>query len=301
MVMSKARKKADFNPEYYSGENLLINGDFSVNQRGADGDWSDGDYAWDRWIVRGADAMGGTITLASGKSSQGSFSQVTTLGATDSGYLQQRIEENLALQGEFLAFSAKVNHSVPTIGAQLVLRWWTNDGTAASEAVTLSFDVPLGESVIEQVIQCPEITDYDSSLEYHLRVFYHYGGGASEACPDGVYQFHWIKLEVGDEATKFVADDFATSLAKCHRYYQESYFRLLENPTREGGNEIRTGFLASALRVEPSITNNFLTGTNVTLVGITYVLGTTSYMIECNCSSNYNNWVRGRIYFDAEL
>ena len=167
-----------------SNPNLLINGDFRVNQRGQtvyEAPTGAATYTVDRWFIsnkRKITVNDGYITLES-----------TIDGST--AYINQRIEGLKWGDGKAYTVSANIDGQVKTMTL-------INDGTAHSkvfeDGIGLAFGLATG------------MTDIIT-----ISVGYEAGG-------TGI-NIYWVKLEQGSVATPFVPRPYAEELAICQRYY----------------------------------------------------------------------------------
>ena len=169
-----------------SNPNLLINPDFSINQRG-NSSYSGGGYTVDRWS---------------------SFSNTCTVTLNDKGvsvsdWLFQMIDEPQRLIGKEIVISALVKGNV-------LLRLTGGDSSWANADEIAYKRLNTGDEfqIIELKATIPENA---SSV---LSVILQNDSGT------GVFDVQWVKLELGSVATPFTPPDPATELAKCQRYYQ---------------------------------------------------------------------------------
>ena len=186
---------------YGSNPNLLINGDFKVNQRGepsyvAQG-WRD-TYSVDRWALRGST---GTITL-----------DVATKTLTGAGWLVQEIEDYKSLIGKTLTLSMPIiqKSSSGSINSHLSFRVYYTDGT-----YTNVFDV--GYGTYSGFMSHTFVLNVDETKTIRNVITLYYQGA------DAVTEVDYVKLEIGSVATAFSPRPYAEELAMCQRYYQNIY------------------------------------------------------------------------------
>ena len=168
-----------------SNPNILINPDFTINQRGKTSYTSSSStyaYSVDRWRIQN-----GSVTVATDGKVSVSFT------TPYSSSFSQLVENYEYYRGKTVTLSIKVTDVTGTIKIMSAGMGGTNisaDGIY-SNTVTLSTAlVQLNISVTNGALSTSSAT------------------------------IEWIKLEVGDTATPFTAPEAATELAKCQRYYQ---------------------------------------------------------------------------------
>lgn len=187
-------------------DNLLINGDFSVWQRGANfSNVSQAAYHVDRWVTA---IYGDTVAV----SRQTNIAAVSTpyvhfQPTVDNGNigLLQRIENWRQFQGATLTFSCLVNTNEES--AFYVAHGYGNDNSNAGFKV-----VPKGKwTRLSWTFDAVDVsTGNQESYSVSIR---------KQTANKSEFRIAQCKLEFGAVATPFVADDPATNLAKCQRYY----------------------------------------------------------------------------------
>jgi len=164
------------------GANLLVNGDFAVNQRAfGGGSLSAGSYGFDRWKA----ATGGASVTLSG--------YTVTLA---SGELEQVVEPSVFGYASFA--STAVTVSVDTPSADLTVTFGSQSGTITAGSGRRSVTLTLGAGDT-------------GNLSFKIK----------KASGSNV-TFGRVNLEVGSAATDWAARDLLSQLALCHRYYQPS-------------------------------------------------------------------------------
>lgn len=177
-----------------SNPNLLINPDFSVNQRGQ-ASYSSSGYTVDRWKTGGAKTTvnDGFITLEN-----------TTAKAAANIY--QIVENPSVLSGKTVTLS--FDYDLKTEGAWISVQALANNSWNPSPPVQLT---DTGRNVKSTVITFPEnLTDLRLVLVIH----------STDSAPLAIVDIYGAKLELGSIATPIIPADPATELAKCQRYYQ---------------------------------------------------------------------------------
>lgn len=178
-----------------SNPNLLINGDFRINQRGlTQYEYISGTrvYAVDRWNLWAGNA--GTFNVNT---------KTLTADASGSGNVifTQYIEDTNALLGKTLTMSAKIDGNVYSI-----------TGTVPSQIGTSDTIIKVYENKINGVLvwYIRILLETQRSL---LRIDIGCSHGNS-------LTIDYAKLEIGSVATAFSPRPYAEELAMCQRYYQ---------------------------------------------------------------------------------
>lgn len=169
--------------------NLLINGDFRVNQRGQT-TYSASGYTVDRWNI-GANA---SLTVGDGSIT------ITTTGATSFG---QKIEGTFAmLAGKSLCLSARINGKVYEASGKV-----PEDKPSATTGETVIINKRIEENNINGYLKFVWL---NSSSNF--RAYFYYSAAQT-------IKFDYVKLEVGETATAHSPRPYAEELSLCQRYY----------------------------------------------------------------------------------
>ena len=180
-----------------SNPNLLINGDFRVNQRGQTS-YTSG-YGVDRWRVSGVLQTinnDGTLTISD-------------FGGWN--YFEQKIEDFEKLKGKTVTLSVKIKSISYTSGVpKLVIADGVNNLTSDTIPNGFSGIVTLTKTINSNatMVAIRPIENWQSGSVTDLSVIVEYA-----------------KLEIGSVATAFSPRPYAEELAMCQRYYQ-----FLSNP-----------------------------------------------------------------------
>lgn len=188
-----AEEKAGWNG--LSNPNLLINPDFSINQRGKQ-IYASGGYSVDKWFLS-----------HSGSGNSGVFDVTTRVLSgsvidTNGFYvnMQQYIENPVRFAGMEMTFSANITALDKT---SLIQVWRTESGVTTSIAAT-----PYNTET-EKILKFVMPDDLTETSK--IRIILQTRGNAV---------LNWAKLEFGSVATPYVPPDPALELLKCQRYYQ---------------------------------------------------------------------------------
>ncbi|CAH6913170.1 hypothetical protein VCHA31O73_360044 [Vibrio chagasii] len=231
--------------ELRSNPNLLINGDFSVWQRGVASSSPKGGWGADRWKVSGFSAVA--------KSNHGnpdnpiSTRNVMTFNKTTSNasaFIDQAIENgHWLLYGKIITVSGSLAISdVNRLNNIQVINHARN--AVLGNAVPTITPMPnqSGWFTFEATFAVTKL-DTDNSDHAYLRLAF-----------DNEPSNGWLselKLELGSVATPFVPDDPATNLAKCQRYLYK--INNMHHYTSANGTAMHYMF-PIYMRVDPSIT-----------------------------------------------
>ncbi len=183
----------------FSNPNLLINGDFSVNQRGLslyamkDAAYAR-QYTVDRWYIAGA---AGTDKGNLAVEEDG----VVFTSNIQYGEFGQVIEDYKLLRGKTVTLSCKVSN------ANQPFRLLAYSGQTQLASYNIESEVASVTFTIPNDIQ-------------NLRVLIN-----SRTAESSSIKIHYVKLEVGSVATPNIPKAYAQELAICTRYYQKVRFR----------------------------------------------------------------------------
>ena len=206
--------------------NLLINGDFSVSQRGdyTSATTSANAYFLDRWLV---DRNGtATVQHTSGHDIPGTpaickaIKLVQTVTST-SNYLgiRQRIENPTQYVGRTLTYSAWVRSNTPNVR----IEWYTQGTTQTAIGPSHS-----GGGEWEYLSFTAVMTGNPSTL-WTVDVYIDSGSyGNTNITAGDYFEVTMLQVELGKVATPFEHRSYGEELAACQRYY---YLHA------EGGND----------------------------------------------------------------
>ena len=213
-----------------SNNNLLINGDFQVNQRGQDTytkPASSGTfYTFDRWRVYSQASYNSTI------SKFGNGIRIVN-DASGMNFFQLVEMDWAQLLGKKVTMSAKINGEISSVTAQLPsimpTEQNTNFKTMQKNGYALRIEIRVS-----------------NNISYLCAGLY---------CGASTLDIEYIKLEFGDKATPFVSRNYAEELSLCQRYFQvlEGYRVGMCSPRTD--NQIRgcMQYIAK-MRARPTVT-----------------------------------------------
>ena len=187
-----------------SNPNLLINGDFQVNQRGQTTYLVNEKYTLDRWIARWRNKVS---VLSKGIRLELNPEQTGQQHIV----LNQTIENYQALYGKTLTASVKVLAVNTTTSNNFVLRV-----TAANHSYTNTSNIGEPTEITGAGIYTLTFDFNDTDMTgyscFNIGVYCHgYAGDYID--------IEWVKLEVGSVATPFSPKTYAEELLDCQRYY----------------------------------------------------------------------------------
>lgn len=238
--------------------NVLINGDFRVNQRGLTSTGtvngsalSNGNYGHDRWNIG---FSGGTVTYSSQAFATGNaipgyeptnYARVVTSGQSGGSYTQfaQRIENVRTFAGQTvtISFWAKADTS-----RNIAIELQQNFGSGGGSAGLLYYvrQVTLTTSWVRYSFQyaVPSIsgktigTGNDSYLSF--APFFSAGTGfesrtGSLGIQNGTVEMWGVQIEAGTQPTSFEQIPIGVELSLCQRYYTNR--RIFYSPCGSGG------------------------------------------------------------------
>ncbi len=195
-------------------ENLLINGDFKINQRGKTTAGYDS-YFVDRWKTRYNNPDFTTIKQNDDKSIHMESSNEMW------PYLLQILDVELSnyLKKKKVTLSYKVKNVVNEKQTKPQFAIETKTGANYVAIIWGEFSE---DGVYHMTMDIPE--DYDNLV---IR---------TSCSPCASYDVEWVKLELGDQATDFVPKSPVQELEECKRYYQifKDTYGTADNPTYIG-------------------------------------------------------------------
>ena len=200
--------------------NILINPSFTVKQRGDVVDHDESSYGPDRWVVRGKDNVGGTMSQSTTVVDDATGINKLLVKHSNAAYSSntfQRIEAvNLqGLYGKEMTLSFSYSDTGGSGIPKVEIRSYDSSGSVKIlyEAVPIS----LGDNrwTCTFTLSTDDGTIPDPS-ERGMRVLVYANEG--NTAPDEWYLWE-TKLEVGSVVTPFIARQYGEELALCQRYF----------------------------------------------------------------------------------
>ena len=228
-----------------AGKNKIINGDFSVNQRGFTSTTSNDVYTFDRWRTSFASLGTGVATYSAQTFTPGTapvagyegtnFFRIVTTGfvaggTTSSGvHIDQRIEDvrTFANQTVSVSFWAKANSGTPNVAVRLQQSF----GSGGSSAVFALFGsvTAISTSWVRYTFTgtVPSISGKTIGAGSYVtfRLYVVAGSAVSDVggvgLQDNTFEFWGVQAEYGSVATAFqtATGTLQGELAACQRYY----------------------------------------------------------------------------------
>ena len=267
-----------------SNPNLLINGDFKINQRGSSTyTCTKNEYTVDRWL--------GSNNLTVTKTASGvTLSNTSTSASTT--FVQKLEEPYSSFAGQSLTLSAK-------IAGEIYFLTTTIPATEPTTATTLkTATISTGVSLVMNV--------YPNSIL----------GFGIKLSPEATTTLTYLKLEVGTSPTIFTPRPYAEELALCQRFFTKYNNNLYIRGVIVTTTQAR-GFipLLQTMRTVPTVTIYNVTSGNIVYDGniipcasyLYYITDPCQVTITFTASSNVpsqticNISTGGAIDLDAEI
>lgn len=272
---------------YPSFHNKLINGDFSVNQRGVTSVTTSNQFGPDRWRLFYFAAIAGVnyfletgplLGFSELQACKG-YNCLSSMAPSNLNYMyiSQRIEDARTLAGQTVCLSFYATNFA-TVGVSLVQNFGTGGSPSAEVATSLGTvsTSPGTRSYVSATL--PNVqsktfgTNNNSYLE--LRIFFNAGSGSSFYAQSGnlgdLYNdvtITGVQLERGSVPTAYDKRPQQTELALCQRYYYSSgtvvnaYMSMHSNQF----GEIISFAYPVTMRTTPTLTNSFTNNDNTVL------------------------------------
>ena len=254
-----------------SNRNILINGGFSVWQRGTSGAGyvSSGGFVADRWQgIRGAAAAGMTMYQITGTSTEIPNNQFVMRLQRDSG--------NTSTQEIRLFYSAETLDSMSLVGQSVTISFYVRKGSNYSGGdVTgtvysgtgtdqnLGITGFTGSTLVAQATRTSATlttgftrvsatgTVATSAKQVGLIISYTPTGTAGA---NDFIDIWGVQLEAGSVATPFEFENYGTTLAKCQRYYEKTY-----NSAVNPGTVTQNGMVGNDVSASANHSNYIIT------------------------------------------
>lgn len=266
-----------------SNRNVIINGDFKVNQRAVTAVAANvTTFINDRWLMTSGTAL--TLSSALDDANGGAYLNVvgatTVLGST----LRQRIEARNCghLSGKKCTVSLVVSNTSATSNCEISL-WGPSalDNFASTTVIaTKTITIPTTATKRSVTFDIPA-----SAAKYGMELRITFGG-------PGTFTFREVQLEMGETATPFEFRSYGAELALCMRYYE-----VLSGTTTTATHSYFTHRYRVQKRATPTLTFLFGTGGGANMS--TGIAPTESFRMPENTVATSNaDW---GIAADAEL
>jgi hypothetical protein len=229
--------------EYWAaGKNVLLNGDFRINQRSFTSLTSNGSYGFDRWLMQkgGTD---GTCTYTPQTFTPGTapvvgyeainFARLVTAGGTATNvfaFLAQRIEDvrTFAAQTITVSFWAKAASGTPKIALDIE-QFFGTGGSAQLNTPGGSVTISTSWARYSITVTVPSVsTKTIASTDHFIGILLWVSSGStyntrasSIGIQNGTFDIWGVQAEIGSTATPFqtTTGNIQGELAACQRYY----------------------------------------------------------------------------------
>lgn len=250
-----------------SNPNLLINGDFKINQRGSSTyTCTKNEYTVDRWL--------GSNNLTVTKTASGVTLSNTSTSANTT-FVQKLEEPYSSFAGQSLTLSAK-------IAGEIYFLTTTIPATAPTTATTLkTATISTGVSLVMNV--------YPNSIL----------GFGINLSPEATTTLTYLKLEVGTSPTIFTPRPYAEELALCQRYYQKFGLVIEKVSYCSSKNSLYNFTLPIAIRTVPTI--SFSSGSIRTSFSNVSITNISSIIAEGINYANDLNDIRLSVTHETEI
>jgi hypothetical protein len=305
--MSKARGLADLGNVYDDGalsnRNLLLNGDFSVWQRGTSHS-TEGYGSADRWSMH----FGGTQTLvrvdmtqtraneikaACGHVPEHFISYNVTSFSSHSGF-RTRLEDIMKVSGQTVTLTLVAASENNAVIAPKLRVWNTSAGTSqdiSSTGVTT-------DGVMRRYTWTYDVADVftvgstpDGTGFFEVEIYTDRAGWHDYAC---------VQLEQGDTATPFEHRTYGQELSLCQRYFQVFSGRRYYYASVSSEGDLHTLIYPVQMRVTPTVSTTTNSIANLfTASSVANVAGVEIY-IQSSGTGVYVDWDY-TLALDAEL
>jgi hypothetical protein len=225
---------------FYAGKNKIINGDFSINQRGFSSSTTNGLYGFDRWVAFLTDGTTnsysaqtftpGTAPVSGYEASN--FARLISAGqtlTTAQTSLRQLIENVRTFAGQTVtvSFWAKANSGTPKVALELNQGF----GSGGSSSVdTYGGQVTLTTSWARYslTVSVPSISGKTIGSSNYFQVVFFVSAGSnfnsrtgSLGIQSNTFDIWGVQVEAGSTATAFqtATGTIQGELAACQRYY----------------------------------------------------------------------------------
>ena len=220
-----------YSPTFFAGKNKILNGDFSINQRGFSSVSSG--FGFDRWNfgISGATGTYSLQTFTAGAAPVAgyeakNFARVAVTTGNDFARLLQNIEDVRTFAGQTITISFWAKGTNPTTAGNLTATATQYFGTGGSPSATLrtvagTFVLTANWTRYSLTVAIPSIsgktigTDGNSALEIS------FGQEASASTDAWTLDIWGVQVEAGSTATQFqtATGTMQGELAACQRYY----------------------------------------------------------------------------------
>lgn len=320
-----ARLNDNVFPATGSFSNRLINGNFSVAQRGASfsGGTANADdtYTLDRWYIlsEGNDTI--DVSREGTEVPPGSrYSIALDVETTGEKFGIAQIIEGVNCAGLIgstatLSFKAKVSDArIDTVKAAIVswsgaedtvtsdiISAWNADGTTPTLIANATFEnTPADLGVTTSWATYSLTADIDTASTTNVIVFIWSDDATNPIAGDFLYLTD-VQLEIGDTVTPFERRSYGLEQTMCERYFQYVSANTRDHASGSGQNSTTSIGFRARMRITPTITLGAGNRSNVSSVSIGDIsdLGLRHQIVSAGLGDFYA--LKERILVDAEI
>ncbi len=227
-----------YGAQFVAGKNKIINGDFSINQRGFSSTTTNGAYMFDRWTSQqsgqatySAQTFTAGTAPVSGYESTNFIRVATTGQTTQSQYtvLEQRIEDVRTFAGQTITISfwAKASSGTPYIWLEYQQGFGSGGSSTVYAQAGSTQTISTSWARYSVTLTLPSISGKTIGTNNSLNLMIFTSCGSSvRAYTNATYQnatidFWGVQVEAGSVATPFTTatGTIQGELAACQRYY----------------------------------------------------------------------------------
>ena len=315
-------------------KNRIINGNFSVWQRGTSGFDTNDTFTADRWrmIESGGTGVVSRQTFTVGSELAGSEYYLNYNVSTASDYtgLKYRIENIKTIEPGTWTISFWAKHTSAGPNGGLIIRGDQNFGSGGSGGVSLTSPAAITTTTswvrYSKNVTIPSISGKTVGASSYLQL--EIGQGADAGTGAWNLDIANVQFEKGEVATDFEFSSFGDEFIRCQRYYQQigtttqdGDFCIGASHLTSNGDQTRVGYFGqNNLRATPTITEfgsglkvigaaskSYTDVTAITDINVTFPSAYLQFNAECaDIGDNYEivvvtNLPNSGIKIEAEL
>jgi hypothetical protein len=309
-----------YQANWAAGKNKIINGDFSINQRGFTSTTTTQTYGFDRWFLIGTD---GTSTYSSQAFTAGAapvagyesanFARLVSTGQTLSSartILSQRVEDVRIFAGQTatVSFWAKAATGTPSVAVN-VLQNFGSGGSSPLEINGQKTAITSSWARYSLTFSIPTLSGKTVGSGSHSQWRLYTSAGSdfntssdSLGIQSATIDFWGVQIETGSVATAFqtATGTIQGELAACQRYFQiyggtQNYELIGSSSVAASSTSAYAGVdLLVEMRTVPSIVTSFYSNVNeftldggnnnYRLTALSINSGATAKKVRLNCT-----------------
>lgn len=236
-----------------SNPNLLLNGNFKINQRGQTSYNEKDKYTVDRWML----VNGGLDGAPHGSLSKRDNGISLTGAKSKQLYIEQKIDPTnfSTLCEKTLTLSCEMFGNNITQGNVFLQIYYNSDGkTITHKKIIDHTELKTNWNKYYITISTPANI---KTMGVQVGTFNEPGNGYNFINEDGVLFINNVKLEIGDKPTAFYPRPYGEELALCQRYYISGNYNLMGLKTHFSSNILYYMIpLPVLMRSKPTLTDS---------------------------------------------